>query len=192
MSPILYFVRHGQTNWNAETRFQGTRDIPLNDVGRGQASRNGKALKDIVDPSKVNFIASPLMRTRETMEIVRREMGLAAAAYETDDRLKELSFGDWEGRTVSELEETQSELWEDRQKNKWLFRPPQGESYKDLAERLRGWVEEIKGPLVVVSHGGVNRGLRFLLSDHDSETLANASIPQDKIMIIKDGSVSWV
>ena len=100
MTPSLYFVRHGQTDWNAETRFQGTRDIPLNDIGRGQASRNGKALKDIVDPSKVNFIASPLMRTRETMEIIRAEMELEPQAYQTDDRLKELSFGDWEGRTA--------------------------------------------------------------------------------------------
>ena len=192
MTPILYFVRHGQTDWNAETRFQGTRDIPLNDTGRGQASRNGKVLKDIIDPSKVKFVASPLKRTRETMEILRREMGLDAEVYKTDDRLKELSFGDWEGRTVSELEETQSELWADRQANKWNFRPPQGESYQDLADRLRSWVDEIDGPLVVVSHGGVNRGLRSLLSDHDQETLSSASIPQDKIMIIEGGAVSWV
>lgn len=192
MTPIIYFVRHGQTDWNAQTRFQGTRDIPLNDNGRGQARHNGATLKGLVDPASVNFIASPLKRTRETMEIIRDEMGLEVGAYKTEDRLKELSFGDWEGRTVFELEETQSELWAERQKNKWFFRPPEGESYQDLADRLRSWVNEIDGPLVVVSHGGVNRGLRFLLSDHDNETLANASIPQDKVMIIEDGVVSWV
>ena len=192
MTPIVYFVRHGQTDWNAEARFQGTRDIPLNDKGRGQARHNGATLKELVDPAKVNFIASPLMRTRETMEIIRTEMGLDPQAYQTDDRLKELSFGDWEGRTVTELEETQADLWAARQTDKWFFRPPQGESYQDLADRLRSWVNEIDGPLVVVSHGGVNRGLRFLLSDHDNETLANALIPQDKVMIIKDGVVSWV
>ena len=192
MTPIVYFVRHGQTDWNAEARFQGTRDIPLNDKGRGQARHNGATLKGLVDPAKVNFIASPLMRTRETMEIIRTEMGLDPQAYQTDDRLKELSFGDWEGRTVTELEETQADLWAARQTDKWFFRPPQGESYQDLADRLRSWVNEIDGPLVVVSHGGVNRGLRFLLSDHDNETLANALIPQDKVMIIKDGVVSWV
>ena len=192
MTPIVYFVRHGQTDWNAEARFQGTRDIPLNDKGRGQARHNGATLKGLVDPASVNFIASPLMRTRETMEIIRAEMGLDPQAYQTDDRLKELSFGDWEGRTVTELEETQADLWAARQTDKWFFRPPQGESYQDLADRLRSWVNEIGGPLVVVSHGGVNRGLRFLLSDHDNETLANALIPQDKVMIIEDGVVSWV
>ena len=192
MTPIVYFVRHGQTDWNAEARFQGTRDIPLNDKGRGQARHNGATLKGLVDPKSVNFIASPLIRTRETMEIIRAEMGLDPHAYQTDDRLKELSFGDWEGRTVTELEETQADLWAARQTDKWFFRPPQGESYQDLANRLRSWVNEIDGPLVVVSHGGVNRGLRFLLSDHDNETLANALIPQDKVMIIKDGVVSWV
>ena len=192
MTPIVYFVRHGQTDWNAEARFQGTRDIPLNDKGRGQARHNGATLKELVDPAKVNFIASPLIRTRETMEIIRTELGLDPHAYQTDDRLKELSFGDWEGRTVTELEETQADLWTARQIDKWFFRPPQGESYQDLADRLRSWVNEIDGPLVVVSHGGVNRGLRFLLSDHDNETLANALIPQDKVMIIKDGVVSWV
>ena len=192
MTPIVYFVRHGQTDWNAEARFQGTRDIPLNDKGRGQARHNGATLKGLVDPESVNFIASPLMRTRETMEIIRAEMGLEPHAYQTDDRLKELSFGDWEGRTVTELEETQADLWVARQTDKWFFGPPQGESYQDLADRLRSWVNEIDGPLVVVSHGGVNRGLRFLLSDHDNETLANALIPQDKVMIIEDGVVSWV
>lgn len=192
MTPTIYFIRHGQTDWNAEARFQGKRDIPLNDKGREQARRNGETLKALIDRDRVDYIASPLMRARETMEIVRQTMGLDKGAYETDDRLKELSFGDWEGRTVSDLEQSERKLWKERQDNKWTFRPPNGESYQDLAYRLQSWVSEIKAPSVVIAHGGVNRGLRFLLSDSDSVDLASTIIPQDKIMIINEGTVRWV
>lgn len=193
MPPTIYFIRHGQTDWNAEARFQGTRDIPLNEKGRRQARRNGLTLAKLLDDDlDVGFIASPLKRASETMEIVRETMGLERTAFETDDRLRELSFGEWEGRTVSDLEKSEADLWLKRQRNKWSFRPPQGESYQDLADRLETWVKEMERPLVVVAHGGVNRGLRFLLSDADSLDLASTIIPQDKIMIIEDGAVRWV
>src|ERR1700730_17081630 len=94
--PILVFIRHGETDWNAEGRLQGQRDIPLNDTGRAQARRNGTAIKAAM-PEAVgfDFVASPLSRSRETMEIVRTAMGLAPESYATDDRLKELTVGAW-------------------------------------------------------------------------------------------------
>ena len=85
-SPIIYYIRHGLTDWNAEYRFQGRRDIPLNQIGRGQASENGKKLKGLIEnPEDFDFIASPLMRTRETMERIREQMGLEISDYKTDD-----------------------------------------------------------------------------------------------------------
>eukprot|EP01035_Chromulina_nebulosa_P004499 gene4499-6153_t len=92
------------TDWNKELRLQGQRDIPLNDTGRRQASDNGRALKALVgDLSAYAFVASPLDRARETMRLVRTAAGLDPDDYAIDERLKEISFGDWEGWTAAEI-----------------------------------------------------------------------------------------
>lgn len=192
MSELLYFIRHGQTDWNAEMRFQGQKDIPLNDKGRGQAKRNGEVLRDLIKADDFDFVASPLGRTRETMEIVRTAMGLEPEAYRIDARLRELSFGLWEGRTVSDLEASEAKLWAERQADKWYFQPEEGESYDILTERVRGWALELNKPTVVVSHGGVNRALRAIFTDTSVRELAAAIIPQDKIMIVDGSKLTWV
>jgi probable phosphoglycerate mutase len=86
--PALYLIRHGETDWNARRLLQGRRDIPLNARGRSQAVASGVCLNWVLPaPAEVDFIASPLGRTRETMQIVRQQLGLPAQAFETDDRL---------------------------------------------------------------------------------------------------------
>lgn len=192
MSHPLYFIRHGETDWNAEARFQGQKDIPLNDKGRGQAKRNGKVLRDLINADDFDFVASPLGRTRETMEILRAAMGLSPDVYHMDDRLRELSFGNWEGRTVSDLEVNEVDLWAQRQADKWHFQPKDGESYHILTERVRGWALELDKPTVVVSHGGVNRALRAIYTQTALNELAAADIPQDKIMLVEAGRVTWI
>ena len=93
--PFLIFIRHGQTDWNAEGRMQGQRDIPLNDTGREQAKRNGEALKGFLETKgmaheDLSFLASPLSRAVETMQIVCREIGREDDAFSRDDRLREI------------------------------------------------------------------------------------------------------
>ena len=80
-SPTVYFVRHGQTEWNAAGRFQGSQDIPLNDLGKEQAIRSGELLVDILsrdshNPAKMPFVSSPLGRARNTMELLRAALGV--------------------------------------------------------------------------------------------------------------------
>ncbi|RYE68854.1 MAG: histidine phosphatase family protein, partial [Rhizobiaceae bacterium] len=118
---LLYVIRHGQTDWNAEGRLQGQKDIPLNDTGRLQATGNGEALKELLgdDVADFDFVASPLSRTRETMERLRTAMGLDPLAYRTDDRLVEVSFGDWEGQTLAEVKKLEPELLKERKRQKW-------------------------------------------------------------------------
>src|ERR1700759_4944883 len=84
----LYFVRHGETDWNAERRLQGRRDIPLNAMGRKQAAQCGGLLRDLFAISGATaqqfaFTASPLSRARETMEILRTELGVPPQDYTT-------------------------------------------------------------------------------------------------------------
>ena len=128
--PKIYLVRHGQTDWNASLRLQGQEDTPLNDTGRGQASRNGAVLaKMLSNPDEFDFAASPLARTRETMEIVRKALDLPEGSYRTDDALKEIHFGDWQGRTHDELARDEDMAYHRFWLTPAVRRAPGGESF---------------------------------------------------------------
>ena len=192
MPPII-FVRHGETSWNAEGRLQGQRDIPLTDKGRGQARRNGETIAAAFpDLSAYGFVASPLSRARETMEIARRAIGLDPAAYALDDRLMELTFGDWEGFTTAELRTKLPAAIAEREHDKWAFVPPGGESYAMLSDRVGGWLAGLDRPTFVVAHGGVGRVRRRLALGLDPEAVVVADFPQDKVMLIEDGTERWI
>lgn len=185
---LLIFIRHGQTDWNAEGRMQGQRDIPLNSVGEGQASGNGERLKAFFDregfdPESFDFVSSPLTRTRKTMELLRKTMKLDPAAYRLDGQLKEITFGAWEGFTLEELAEVHAELVHQRRADKWGFLYPQGESYERLSARIGGWLQTVERPTVVVSHGGVFRVLRGLLEQLETENIPKLSVPQDRVFV---------
>lgn len=193
MLPTIVFLRHGETNWNVEGRLQGQRDISLNDNGRAQAKRNGEAIRAAVpDIADFDFVASPLERSRETMEIARLAMGLDPSAFHLDDRLREITFGDWEGFTLAELRATHPDLVAARERDKWSFLPPGGESYEQLSERVQGWLATISRPTMAVSHGGVGRVLRRYLLDLDPQAAVTMSFPQDQAMLIKNGSTEWI
>ena len=105
MAGPLYFVRHGETDWNRDGRLQGQRDVELNAAGRRQAAACGTILGDLLrgigrQPDEFAFVSSPLSRALETMALMRRMLGLDPASVQIDPRLKELSFGDWEGEPL--------------------------------------------------------------------------------------------
>jgi broad specificity phosphatase PhoE len=182
----LYVVRHGETDWNAAQKLQGQTDIPLNDKGRGQAARNGAALRPILAARPdLDFFASPLSRAAETMEIVRGGLGLAAEGYARDDRLKEIKFGVCEGSTwatVDELVDAQGRL---RADNPYHWRPEGGESYADLTARVDGWLATITRSAVVVTHGGVTRVLRGSVLGLSPVETVKLPVPQDKILVLQ-------
>lgn len=195
--PFFAFIRHGETDWNAEGRMQGVQDIPLNEKGRGQARRNGEKLKAqlgrlAISARDLDFVASPLGRARETMELLREGLGLAREGYRLDTRLRELTFGDWEGLTIPEIAEKSPELTEMRRADKWGFVPPGGESYEMLSERIAGWLSTLERPSVIVSHGGVMRVLRGLLVEVPTAEVPRLDVPQDKVFVWKDGKDGWI
>ena len=178
----LFFIRHGETDWNAEGRLQGQRDIPLNDLGRVQAEEAGIILKSLHDsPEDLDWWVSPLLRTRETAERVRTAIGLHPTYYKTDDRLKELTFGRWEGMTWKEVRRTDAGGAAGRERDKWHAVPPDGESYAMLTERVKGFLPMLRGEAVLVSHGGVARVLMAMLGGYASENAAKADIHQGKV-----------
>ncbi len=195
---LIYVVRHGQTDWNAERRLQGQKDIPLNPIGREQARLNGIDLSEIlkVEGIAFDFVASPLTRTRQTMEIIREAMGVDPKAYRTDERLVEVSFGDWEGSTIKELKATQRDRVTERNLNKWDFIPPgdDAESYEIMSWRIASWLNSVDKPTVCVTHGGVIRSLFKMIADVPKHEAAEGDIPQDRILKINRAErlIGWI
>jgi probable phosphoglycerate mutase len=193
VSTTLYFIRHGQTDWNAEARLQGQQDVPLNEFGRIQADEAGERLRRAVPHYRdVDYLASPLLRARETMERLRAAIGLAPTSYRVDERLKELSFGDWEGLTWRELRRRDPEIAARRQRDKWGLVPPGGESYAMLAERVAPALAELTRDAVIVSHGGIARVSLALLCNLSRREAPVTDIWQGKILVIKDGAHCWL
>lgn len=189
----LYFVRHGETDWNAERRYQGQTDIPLNDRGRAQSRRNGEALRAFMPAIEAaDFVASPLGRARETMEILRASLGLDPNTYRIDRRLIELSYGAWEGQLQTHLPQTDPHGLADREQDPFRWRPVGGESYADLLGRVVDWSQTLERDTVVASHGGVSRCLRAHLLNLDPETIPDLESPQDKVLVISNGEMTWV
>jgi probable phosphoglycerate mutase len=193
--PLAYFVRHGQTDWNADVRFQGQEDVDINSVGWRQADDNGRRLAGILGGAPgFDFVASPLRRTQETMRRVRIQMGLPPGDFRTDVRLKEVNFGDWQGYTAEQLEASDPGVTRRRLEDKWNFRPPgaDAESYAMLAARVKSWLDELTQETVGVIHGGVMRSLFHLVEGVPGEKAASIDTPQDRILRLKGSRLDWI
>jgi broad specificity phosphatase PhoE len=167
MRPRFYFIRHGETEWNAARRLQGQLDIPLNERGRAQSAHCAEILRTRlaavgIEAAAFAFFSSPLSRARETMEIVRAGLELTPPDYAIDPRLAEMSFGRWEGLTYRELRDLDRTGLAVRERDKWNFCPPDGESYAQLYSRVRSWHAGVTGDAIVAAHGGVARALMVL------------------------------
>lgn len=191
--PTIYFIRHGETDWNRDRRYQGQRDIPLNETGRAQAHRNGVALRTFLPAiAEADFIASPLGRARETMEILRSELGLPPEGYALDPRLMELCYGVWEGSLQDDIRKNDPAAFAKRTEDPFRWRPDQGESYADLFARVSGWAEAVGRDCVVVSHGGVSRCLRAHALGLDPEVIPELESPQDRVLIVTGAAMRWL
>jgi probable phosphoglycerate mutase len=193
--PILYFIRHGETDWNLERRLQGQHDIPLNALGRIQASRCGVILRDLLARSgrtvaEFDYLSSPLGRARETMELMRIALGLDPGHYRTDARLMEMSFGRWEGFTFAELQAREAEGLAARERDKWGFVLPGGESYAQLAVRVRAWYETVERHTVVSAHGGVCRALMAHLGIAPPDAASTGEIGQGVVYVFNGGALT--
>ena len=189
----LILVRHGETDWNREGRLQGGQDIPLNDLGRNQAAEAAGRLKAL-EPAyaDLDYIGSPMQRARETMDILRRELALPAGEYRIDDRLRELTFGEWEGFTWRDIRKAEREQAHLRERDKWGFVPPGGESYRMLAERVRPVLEELKRETVIVSHGGVARAILALVGAVAPREASMVEIWQGKLLVVSGNKADWL
>ncbi|CAB1059569.1 Phosphoglycerate mutase (EC [Olavius sp. associated proteobacterium Delta 1] len=150
----LLIIRHGETVWNAEHRFQGHGDSPLTEIGRNQVAAIGRRLKAI------NFdtlISSDLGRTQETASIIT---DITGHDVELDRRLRERNYGVFEGLTVPQIREKHSEVYDQFNTDDPEYILPGGESHRQHFRRNVAFFEELLTErfgtkVAVVAHGGV-------------------------------------
>ena len=150
----LLFIRHGETDWNLQQRFQGQIDVPLNATGLAQAARLGQRLA--VEPHDALF-SSDLVRAQQTAAPLAAAWGLQAALV---PGLREQSFGVLEGLDVPTIKQRHAELWQQWLEHRADFALPGGESLRQFHARVMGAVRELGAAgtgrrLAVVTHGGV-------------------------------------
>lgn len=194
-APTIYYIRHGETEWNADGRLQGTQDIPLNSLGRKQATDAGNILaalfaRDGRSEQSLAFVASPLGRARSTMELVRGSLRLPPCDYAIDDRLREIGYGDWEGSTLVQMQASDPELFAKRQADKWTVSPPGGESYVEVQARVSDWYSQLTADTVAVAHGGTARALMVALGIETSGSAADLTIEQGAVYVFGDGTLA--
>lgn len=159
----LLLVRHGETDWNRDHRWQGQSDTPLNETGRQQALE----LAETLDPPD-QIYSSDLARARETAEILSSRLEVPVVL---DDRLRERGFGAWEGLTMDEIEERfATDL------ARWRAREGAGatdaEDFQAFAERVGGFLADVLArhpgeKVLVVAHGGTIRAIHALATGLD-------------------------
>jgi probable phosphoglycerate mutase len=192
--PVLYYVRHGETEWNAEHRLQGHLDTSLNARGRGQAAHCGVLLRDLLArdgraTTDCFYVSSPLMRARESMQLLRAALGLDPEAYDLDGRLIEISFGEWEGLTLREIQQRAPEALAERERDKWAFHPPGGESYAAVTTRVGQWYASLDRDTVVAAHGGVARALIAHFHILPQEEAVHADITHGVVYVFAGGTM---
>lgn len=193
--PVLYYVRHGETDFNVEGRLQGRRDTELNAHGRRQAAECAFLLQALFarDQRRADepiYISSPLKRARQTMEVLRATLGLDPRECDIDARLYEIAYGDWEGLTLPEIEARTPGILAQRDRDKWDFAPPGGESYRQLATRVGDWYASLTCDAVVAAHGGGVRALMALLHIVTEDEATRAPIEQGVVYAFADGAMS--
>ena len=193
-APTIYYIRHGETAWNAEGRFQGSQDIPLNDLGRTQAVTAGGILADLLardgrEASSMPFVASPLGRARLTMELMRGTLKLPPDHYAVDDRLREIGYGQWEGLTLPEMKLHDAATFASRDQDKWGVAAPSGESYASVTLRMREWFDSLLVDTVTVAHGGTMRALMVALGIAAPLEAAETPIGQGVVYVFNGGGM---
>jgi len=155
----VVMLRHGRTSWNADGRIQGHTDIPLSPAGR-------EALQGLALPADLNaetWISSPLSRATETARILS-----TGQSIETDKRLTEMNFGDWEGHTHAELLAADPGGMANLERQGLHMRPPRGETPAEVGARLLDLLRSrTEDALVLVGHKGLIRAALALATGWD-------------------------
>lgn len=189
-NPPIYFVRHGETDWNKQGLIQGWIDIPLNETGHAQARAIAGAMAKVRDlHPDFNFVVSPLTRARQTMGYIAEALGLDSEQIVIADAMKELGFGVWEGKPIWELKA--SPIYPPDAEGHYYWRPDGGESYQDGEARMDAFLATLTGPTVIVAHGAIGRCLMGHTAGLAPEQVVKLPTPQGCYCRLENGRIDW-
>lgn len=186
----IYIVRHGETIWNEKKLLQGRTDIELNENGRRLARITGEHLRDT--HFDVVF-SSPLQRAYETARLI---IGDRDIPIKTNDLIKEMCFGDWEGQNMSQLLKDESQDFQYFFKQPQLYHPTgKGETFEELCGRASRFMTEYIEPLastcervMIVAHGAINKAMMMHVKHHELKDFWSGGLQQNCNVIILDYS----
>ena len=186
----LFLVRHGQTEWNLVQRIQGHSDSPLTAAGVEQAKAAGRLLRAVLAGRCAVLISSPLGRARRTAQLLADALGLSADGILIEPRLREVSWGAWDGLSRDELEALEPGIWNRLQRD-WSFAPEGAEPYPDAACRLRDWLLSLSAgePVIAVTHGMASAIVRGLLLQLTGDETLALERPQDALFHVRRGRI---
>ena len=190
---MLYLVRHGETSWNADGRFQGQQDSPLSEIGRIQAQATATALAPL--PLDAVF-TSDLARAAETATAIAAPRALTPIP---DARLREAHFGEWEGLTLDDVARCWPEALAAWRADSLNNRPPGGEGIAQVYQRVMSMTQEVltrypEGAVAIVGHGGSLRAIVVFVLEAaltvyrrirlDNCSITSISVREDRFVLL--------
>lgn len=195
LNQTLYLLRHGETEYNTQGRYQGELDSPLTEVGIHQVQQNALMLKSLIgDPNEWKIVSSPLGRAMQSTEIICETIGFDLKNVEKDDRLTEVAVGQWAGLTTKEIESSWPNLFHNTDLYNWYFNAPQGEAYDSVVRRLSAWLEDIQHipKVIAISHGLTGRILRGVYADLKKEDALKLEVSQDVFFKLTNKTITRI
>jgi len=186
----LILIRHGETKWNLENRYQGILDSDLTSKGKRQAKANAqKLLNHFKDFNNIKIFSSTLERAKNSAYIICDELEIDRAKIIFDDRLKEFNYGIFEGKTKDECNRIYPKILEDRESNKWSYQIEGGESYIEVANRLKEFIKIVQNEkiVIIIAHEMVNRVLRGLYLNLSNDKILQLRQSNDMIINLCNG-----
>jgi len=197
--PTIILLRHGQTLWNVEGRYQGQLNSDLTDLGKEQAKKNAlkiaKVIKDFCsEQNAFKFFSSPLGRAKETSYIICDTLGLDRENIIFDSNIQEVNYGIFEGKTKEFCKITYAKEFQEREANKWSYALEGGESYEMVTKRIRLWLERVKDEeiVILVAHEMINRALRGIYCSYNKEKMLKLRQKNDIVLKLENSQESII
>ena len=188
--PIIYFIRHGETDWNKQGLIQGSIDTELNAHGIEQAKEVARALAEKTGEfDRFDFVVSQQLRARQTMYYIATALKLDEGEIKIEPRVRELGFGIWENRPFWELKD--SPIYPADAETRYGWRPEGGESYADGVARVDDWLTTVDRPTLVVAHGAVGRCLMGRVAGLLPAQIVTLKTPQGCYCRLQQGQIDW-
>jgi probable phosphoglycerate mutase len=194
--PTIILLRHGQTLWNVEGRYQGQLNSDLTNLGKKQAKENAIKIAKFIEiggfspeQNSFKFFSSPLGRAKETAYIICDALNLDRKNILFDSNMQEVNYGIFEGKTKEFCKSTYAKEFQEREANKWSYvLEGGGESYEMVTQRIYRWLDRVKDEecVLLVAHEMINRALRGIYCSYDKETMLHLRQKNDVVLKLEN------